>query len=235
MSEDMKFIQKTAWFMLHRLRTAMAASKPWFQGPVEADETFIGGKEGNKHAWKKLKAGLGTVGKTPVAGVKDHATGKVAARVVDNTDKTTLQSFVNENTAEGATLFTDEASAYKGIERPHEAVNHGVGEYVREQAHTNGIESFRAPMKRGYVGIYHKMSPKHLQRYVDEFQHRHNNRPKDTIDQMAGVVRGIAGKILPCKKLIQDNGMNSGARPCAKLDPHFQTGRQHLALAAVGA
>ena len=200
-----------------------------------AEFRFIGGKEGNKHGRKKLKAGRGTVGKTPVAGVKDRATGKVAARVVDNTDKTTLQSFVNEHTAEGATLFTDEANAYKGIERPHEAVNHGVGEYVRDQAHTNGMESFWAPMKRGYVGIYHKMSPKHLQRYVDEFHHRHNNRPKDTIDQMAGVVRGMAGKILPYKKLIQDNGMNSGARPCAKLDPHFQTGRQHLALAVVGA
>ena len=227
--------QKTAWFMLHRLRTAMAASKPWFQGPVEADETFIGGKEGNKHAWKKLKAGRGTVGKTPVAGVKDRPTRQVAARVVDNTDKTTLQGFVNEHTAEGATLFTDEANAYKGIERPHEAVNHGVGEYVRDQAHTNGMESFWAPMKRGYVGIYHKMSPKYLQRYVDEFQHRHNNRSKDTIDQMAVVVRGMAGKILPYKKLIQDNGMNSGARPCARPDPRFRTELQHPALVAVGA
>ena len=162
-------------------------------------------------------------------------TGEVAARVVDNTDKTTLQGFVNEHTAEGATLFTDEANAYKGIERPHEAVNHGVGEYVRDQAHTNGMESFWAPMKRGYVGIYHKMSPKHLQRYVDEFQHRHNNRSKDTIDQMAGVVRGMAGKILPYKKLIQDNGMNSGARPCARPDPRFRTELQHPALVAVGA
>ena len=80
---ELGITQKTAWFMLHRLRTAMAASKPWFQGPVEADETFIGGKEGNKHAWKKLKAGRGTVGKTPVAGVKDRPTGEVAARVVD--------------------------------------------------------------------------------------------------------------------------------------------------------
>ena len=114
-------------------------------------------------------------------------------------------------------------------------MNHSVGEYVREQAHTNGLESFWAPMKRGYVGVYHKMSPKHLQRYVDEFLHRHNNRPKDTIDQMAVVVRGMAGKILPYKKLIEDNGMKSGARPCARPDPDFQTELQHLALAAVGA
>ncbi len=105
-----------------------------------------------------------------------------------------------------------DTSAYKGIDRPHEVVKHSVGEYVRDQAHTNGLESFWAPMKRGYNGVYHKMSPKHLQRYVDEFQHRHNNRPKDTIDQMGGVVHGMAGKNLPYKKLIEDNGLNSGAR-----------------------
>ncbi|WP_419739864.1 IS1595 family transposase [Ruegeria sp.] len=132
--------------------------------------------------------------------------------MVESTDKETLQGFVNEHAVEGATLYTDEASAYKGIDRPHEVVKHSVGEYVRDQAHTNGLESFWAPMKRGYNGVYHKMSPKHLQRYVDEFQHRHNNRPKDTIDQMGGVVHGMAGKNLPYKKLIEDNGLNSGAR-----------------------
>ena len=172
----------------------------------------MGGKEKNKHAKKKLRAGRGAVGKTPVAGIKDRASGEVVAQVVESTDKTTLQGFVNDHAADGATLYTDEASAYKGINRPHEAVNHSVGEYVRDQAHTNGIESFWALLKRGFIGIYHKMSPKHLQRYVNEFAGRHNNRSKNTIDQMKGFVSGMVGKRLRYVDLIASNGLPNGAR-----------------------
>ena len=114
----------------------------------EADETYIGGKERNKHVKKKLKAGRGAVGKTAVAGVRDRATGHVVAKVVEKTDARTLQGFVATHTAEGAQVYTDDAKAYQGIDRPHETVRHSVGEYVREQAHTNGLESFWAPMKR---------------------------------------------------------------------------------------
>ena len=119
---------------------------------------------------------------------------------------------MTDHTVEGAQVYTDETSAYKGIDRRHEAVNHSVGEYVREQAHTNGLESFWAPMKRGVDGVYHKMSPKHLQRYVDEFSGRHNNRPKDTNKQMSSLVAGMEGKRLRYADLIADNGLNSGAR-----------------------
>ena len=94
----------------------------------------------------------------------------------------------------------------------HEAVNHGVGEYVRRQAHVNGMESFWSLLKRGHQGIYHKMSPKHLDRYVQEFAGRHNAREADTIDQMTGIVAGMAGKRLRYSDLTADNGLENGAR-----------------------
>ena len=124
----------------------------------------------------------------------------------------TLQGFVAEHTAPGATVYTDEATAYEGLPYPHEAVKHSVKEYVRGQVHTNGAESFWSMLKRGYVGIYHKMSPKHLGRYVTEFQSRHNDREHDTIDQMGGIVEGMGGKRLRYRDLIAPNGLPSGAR-----------------------
>lgn len=165
------------------------------------DETFIGGKEHNKHSAKKLRAGRGTVGKTPVAGVKDRATNKVSAAVIPGTDRPTLHGFVLERTAEGAEVYTDELRAYRGLPN-HKAVQHKVGQYVDEQAHTQGIESFWAMLKRGYHGTYHHMSVDHLDRYVTEFSGRHNSRNADTIDQMQRMARGMVGKRLRYDDLI---------------------------------
>ena len=126
----------------------------------------------------------------------------MTARTVPATDKPTLQDFVAEHTAPGATVFTDEASAYQGMPFDHESVNHSAGEYVRDMAHTNGIESFWSMLKRGYHGTFHHFSEKHLDRYVGEFAGRHNVREADTIDMMGGMVTGLDGKRLTYRDLM---------------------------------
>ena len=199
---DLGITQKSAWHMAHRIREAWDVTAERFSGPVEADETYIGGKETDKHTSKKLNAGRGTVGKTAVVGVKDRQTGQVSTAVVERTDRATLQGFVQTHTEPFAKVYTDEAVAYRGINRDHEAVAHGAREYVRGQAHTNGMESHWATLKRGYDGVYHQFSVKHLHRYVAEFEGRHNVRPLDTADQMTALARGSVGSRLRYADLI---------------------------------
>ena len=225
---DLKVTQKTAWFMLHRLRQAWAedfGADP-FDGPVEADETYIGGKRKNmSKAKRKELTGRGAVGKAAVVGTKDRESNKVAARHVQrtssarpahvqHTDAPHVAGFVTEKTKIGAKVYTDEGAAYNvlGPYFDHERVNHSAGEYVREQAHINGMESFWSMLKRGYQGTYHKMSPKQLDRYVNEFSGRHNVRDADTIDQMETAFTHMIGKHLAYRSLIADNGLSSGAR-----------------------
>ena len=175
----------------------------------------MGGKRKNmSNAKRKALAdtGRGAVGKTAVVGVKDRATNRMSARVLERTDKAALQGFVSEHAAPGATVYTDDAAAYKGLPFPHEAVKHSVAEYVRGMAHTNGIESFWATLKRAHMGTFHKISPKHLNRYVQQFAGKHNERNRDTIDIMRHVVAGLVGKRLLYRELIADNGLPSGAR-----------------------
>ncbi|MCY4474657.1 MAG: IS1595 family transposase [Chloroflexi bacterium] len=190
---------KNAWHMAHRIRKAMETQPQMFQGPVEVDETYIGGKVANMSNAKRRQLkeegfGRGPSGKTAAVGMKDRDTGMVVAEVPGSTDKNALQGFIAVNTEVESVVYTDEHGSYRGLPRPHQAVKHSVKEYVDGQAHTNGIESFWANLKRGYVGTYHWMSAKHLHRYVSEFEGRHNVRPLDTEDQMTAVVLGAERK-----------------------------------------
>ena len=156
--------------------------------------------------------GRGTVGKTAVVGVKDRDGGEVRAEVVERTEGASLKEFVREHVEPGAKLYADEAAAYKGLpEFDHEAVNHSIAEYVRGMAHTNGIESFWSMLKRAHDGTFHKMSPKHLQRYVSEFAGKHNHRNSDTLVQMRDTVARLVRRRLLRRNLIADNGLPSGS------------------------
>lgn len=199
---DLGITQKAAWYLAHRIRQTWDVATERFAGPVEADETYVGGKRKNMHAKERAKLeGRGTAGKTAIAGVKDRETNQVSTAVVESTGKHTLQGFVGDRIEEGAAVFTDDHAAYRGLPN-HEAVQHGVGEYVRGQIHTNGMESHWAMLKRGITGTYHHVSPKHLDRYATEFEGRHNNRPMDTEVQMSAMAQGSVGKRLPYDDLI---------------------------------
>lgn len=214
---DLHITQKTAWHMLQRIREAFAAQGPQvqFAGPVEVDETYIGGKRKNMpKSVRKQLTGRGPVGKTAIVGASDRSTGQVAAKVVTSTDRETLQGFVRAHVAENAEVFTDEATAYRGLPN-HESVRHSVGEYVDRHIHTNTVESFWSMLKRAHKGTFHKLSPKHLQRYVNEFAGRQNLRNLDTIDQMERIASQLAGKSLDYATLIAPNGLASGARKVA--------------------
>ena len=201
---DLEIRQPSAWHLAHRIREIWNDETEQMAGPVEVDETYIGGKAKNMHKDKRQAAihGRGTAGKTAVVGIKDRKTNRVKAEVVNATDGPTLQGFVHRNTDGGAVVYTDEAKAYNGLHRFHAAVKHSVGEYVRDMAHTNGIESHWATLKRGHDGVYHHFSPKHLGRYVNEFSGRHNIRPMDTEAQMTLMVQKSVGKRLRYADLI---------------------------------
>ena len=188
---DLGITQKNAWHLGHRIRSAWGdRERTAFGTPVEVDETYVGGRK------KRGVKGRGGVGKAIVAGVKERETRLINARVVDSIKAKDLVAFVRENIHPEAVVYTDELASYNDIPNPHETVCHSAGEYVNGMAHTNGIESFWAFLKRGYHGTHHHMSHKHLDRYVTEFAGRHNARSADTIDMMGTVARGMAGRRL---------------------------------------
>jgi transposase-like protein len=193
---------KTAWFMTHRLREAMREGHfPAQLGGVgkivEADETYVGGKEKNKHADKKLNAGRGAVGKEPVLSLVERG-GKVRSQHVANVSAKTLRPILKEQIAKTSRLMTDESAIYPAVGREfakHESVNHGAGEYVRGDAHTNTVEGYFSIFKRGIIGTYHHISEKHLKRYLCEFDFRYNERAALGTDDTERTVKALSGII----------------------------------------
>ena len=200
---DIGVSQPTAWFMLHRIREAWAEESDGpFDGPVEVDETYFGGRKKNMSKKKRSEAfGRGPAGKTMVMGAKDRETNRVAAQVIDRKDRKTMQGFVARYAKPDAKVYTDTAGGYHGmIGFDHEQVNHNVA------------ESFWSMLKRAHKGTFHKISPKHLNRYVQEFAGKHNIRGSGTLAQMRATVARLVGRNLLYRDLIADNGLASGAR-----------------------
>ncbi len=160
--------QKTAWFMMHRIREAWShENDDPFDGPVEFDETYIGGKRANKSLAERSElTDRGTIDMTAIVGAKDRDTNQVNAKVISSVDKPTLNDFVEDNAEPDAVVYTDENRSYVGIPQTHETVNHSASQYVDGMVHVNGIEAFWSMFKRAHKGTFHKMFPKHLQRYV---------------------------------------------------------------------
>lgn len=185
--------QKTGWFMDHRIREAMKQGKQdKLSGTIEADETFVGGKAKNQHASKRKHIGTGGMGKAIVFGLKMRK-GEVRAKVIESVKREVLHKGIGDEVAKDSMVYTDEYVSYRKLKGyKHRIVNHSGGEYVRGRVHTNTIENFWSLFKRGYYGIYHVMSRKHLQRYVDEFAYRYNRRKEGIQTIFANTVEKVA-------------------------------------------
>ncbi len=204
LSRDLHVTQKTAWFMLHRVRYALAYEPTeQMSGTVEVDETYVGGKDKNRHASKRTHD-FGGSKKAAVVGIVERG-GNVIARHTPNTDKKTILPIIHAAVTKGTTICSDEFAGYTSLRKvyDHQTVKHGAFEYVSGAIHTNSIEGFWSLLKRGIVGIYHFTSEKHLQKYVDEFVFRYNSRSISDSGRFDQMLSNSQGR-LTYKTLIND-------------------------------
>ncbi|MFN0158643.1 MAG: IS1595 family transposase [Bacteroidota bacterium] len=195
LAKDIGVTQKTAWFMLHRIRYAFGNRQyKMLDGVVEADETYIGGKKRGVG-----KTGRGTVGKFPVFGMLDRDDGIVVTMPVERVNARTLRGLLKSNVSKDSRLITDEFMSYNGSGayfKQHDRINHKQQQYVNGDIHTNTLDGFWSLLKRGIIGIYHQVSVDHLHRYCEEFEYRYNSRRVSDTVRFSDVIKNLHGRLM---------------------------------------